>query len=127
MSFENDAGVEPIGFLAGAAVTRRRFVKISAAMTVINTVAATDPAVGVALESASAAGVSVPVASYGIRQVEAGAAIAAGAQVTSDASGRAATVAAGNTSYGYAITAAAAAGEMVMVMLGLPNVNGPVN
>jgi len=127
MSFSNYAGTEPIGLIAGAAIVRRRFVKVSAAQTVINTVAATDMAVGVATESEATAGLNVPVQMFGVAQVEAGAAIAAGAQVTSDASGRAATVAAGNTSYGIAITAAAAAGETVMVLLATPNVNGPVN
>jgi len=127
MSESNYAGTEPIALLAGAAIVRRRFLKLSAAMTVINTAAGTDPAIGLAIETQNTVGASVPFQSYGIAQVEAGAAIAFGAQVTSDASGRATTVAAGNTTYGIALSVAAAAGEMVMVLLCLPNGNGPVN
>lgn len=53
----------------------------------------------------------------GISIVEAGAAVANGANVTSDAAGRAITAAAGNEILGHALETAPAAGVMIAVVL----------
>jgi hypothetical protein len=123
----NMLGSEQLGLTAGAAITKNRFVKLSAAETVINTAAATDIPLGVATE-APANTFPCPIQIIGVAKVEAGAAVAAGAQVSSDASGRGITAAASSVSAGIAITAATAAGEIFAVLLHCgPNVNGPVN
>lgn len=108
---------------ASAAVTGRRFVNVTGAPTdECPTVAhaTTADALGVAAQDA-AAGDKVTVFTVGHLQVEAGAAVAAGARVTVDASGRAiaATGAAGATVgfVGKATRAAAAAGDVISVFI----------
>lgn len=126
MSFWNNMGTNPISLTATAAITRRRFVIAGAtARTCTQASAATQVAIGVAEEAAAAAGAEVPVRVLGVVQAEAGAAITAGAQVTTDASGRAIAAATGNNVYGVAQTAAGAAGDTVMVLLALPAATGP--
>lgn len=61
-------------------------------------------------------GDALPVTYLGIMPVVAGAAVAAGVQVQSDASGRAITLAAG-ASNGYALDAASAAGDLIRVLI----------
>lgn len=71
--------------------------------------------------SAGVATDKVPADVLGTAVVEAGAAVAAGATVKSDASGRAITWAASGAKVGLALQAAGAAGEFIEVLL-IPNV-----
>lgn len=108
-------------YSAGAAITAFRLVKFSAAETVVLAAAATDFIIGVANEVAAASGERQDVILAGIAFVEAGAAFALGAVITSDASGRGivAAPAAGtnNRVIGVALEAAAAAGDVVRVLV----------
>lgn len=70
------------------------------------------------LEVETDAGQQAPVNVLGIVLVEAGAAIAAGAAVQSDASGRAITLAAGIEN-GVTLDAAAAAGDIIRIVRGI--------
>jgi hypothetical protein len=74
-------------------------------------------ALGIA-ETATDIGEQAPVNTHGILLVEAGAAIAAGAEVESDANGKAITKAAG-ISNGFALDAAAAAGDVIRIIRGI--------
>lgn len=59
-----------------------------------------------------------PVSALGICLVAAGAAVAAGAEVESDASGRAVTLATGKSN-GFAMDAATAAGDVIRIVRGI--------
>lgn len=78
-------------FTAGAAIARRRLLKLSADGTVIQATAAGDAIIGVSDMSAdvAAAGDRVEVRLSGIAEVDVGGAITRGALITSDASGKA--------------------------------------
>lgn len=108
-------------FTAGAAITAFRLLKLSAAETVVPAAAAADASIGVANEVAAASGERQDVVMAGIAFVEAGAAVALGALVMSDASGRGitATAAAGSNVrvIGTAIDAASAAGDVIRVLV----------
>ena len=108
----------PLAMIAGAAVSIARFVKMSGAK-VIQCAADTDDAVGVSMTAAAADLDSIAVAAYdgGIVEVTAGAAITAGVPVASDATGRALAAVTGDRVLGYAQKAAAAAGEVIDVLL----------
>lgn len=95
--------------LAAAALTKQRFVNFDGA-----TSGAADAQMGVAnanYDQGEQAGVST----HGVILVEAGGAVAKGAQVQSDATGRAITLAAG-VAGGRAMDAATAAGEFIRVL-----------
>ena len=129
MADYNTLGTSPHSLKATATVNANRFCKLDTAAvnSTLQCAAGTDLALGVSLKSA-AVGESVELQHIGKAKVTAGAAIAAGAQVASDASGRAVTVATGNVSNGIAAYAAGAAGDIIEVFLTpLPNLNGPVN
>jgi len=107
---------------ASAALTKFRFVKQTGAQTVAPVAASTERPLGVVQVDVSVAeaalGKSVAVSTEGIMWVEAGAAIALGARVMSDATGRAITAAtAGNQPVGVARGAVGAAGELCPVEL----------
>mgnify|MGYP007071629691 CR=1 FL=1 len=70
---------------------------------------------------AGVSGDKVPLDVLGTATVEAGAAVAAGASLKSDASGRAITWATSGAKVGIALEAAGAAGNMIEVLL-IPNV-----
>lgn len=114
----SNQNVNALSLTAGAAVAQNRFVKVSGAK-VIQAAAATDECVGVSLDSAAADLDVIPVAKYdgGIVEVEAGAAVTAGSDVTSDTVGRAVSAGTGNAINGYALSAAGAAGEFIKVLL----------
>lgn len=95
--------------LAVAALTKMRFVSF-AGVTAGDGVRA----LGVATMNADL-GENAPVNTHGELLVEAGAAIAAGAEVQSDASGRAITKAAG-VAAGVARDAATAAGDIIRIL-----------
>lgn len=70
------------------------------------------------LAATAAVGEQAPVDSHGVILVEAASAIALGAQVQSDADGRAVTLA-GGVANGWAMDAATAAGEIIRIARGL--------
>lgn len=72
---------------------------------------------GVIMNNPSAAGDAVEFAIDGVVKVVAGAAVTAGVEVMSDASGRAIAVTATNQIAGIALKSAGAAGEIIPVLL----------
>jgi hypothetical protein len=115
-------------YAAGAAVTKRRIVKFSADLTVVQAAAATDALVGVADSlGAEAAGARCEVYVAGVVEVEAGGNITRGAFVTSDANGRAVAAApaagANNRVIGIA-QASAVSGDIVDVLLAPGQIQG---
>ena len=76
---------------------------------------------GVARAPAAAAGEVIPVDVLGVAIVEAGAAVAAGATLKTDSSGRGITWVTSGAKVGLALDAAGAAGAMIRVLL-IPNV-----
>lgn len=116
-------GIHPNGkatFTAGAAIAKGEFVKFSDGK-VVKCAAATDIAVGVALDGAES-GALVPVqllTSGDTALVKAGGAVAQGGTLSCLGT----TVAtAGALQYGVALEAASSAGDFVEAMVGLPAV-----
>ena len=95
--------------LATSALARFRFANFAGA-----TAAAADATLGVPVTNFDI-GEQAGVATHGEILVEAGAAVAAGVQVQSDATGRAITLAAG-VAFGRSRDAATAAGEIIRVL-----------
>ena len=114
MPFEN---VESITLVATGAIPQRRFVTINTSGRAARS-AAGDDAVGIALDSASTNGDVIPVAQLdGSRmEIEAGAAVANGSLIASDATGRAIVATSGNPILGRAVVAASAAGEIIDII-----------
>lgn len=108
-------------FVAGAAIAAGEFVKFSSGK-VVKCAAATDIAIGVALDSASADGEQIPVqllTGGDTVPVKAGGAVAQGGTLTCLGT----TVAtAGTLQYGIALEAATASGDIIEAMVGLPAV-----
>lgn len=108
-------------FTAGAAIAKGEFVKFSNGK-VVKCEAATDIAIGVALDGAES-GSFVPVqllTSGDTVLVKAGGAVAQGGTLSCLGT----TVAtAGTLQYGIALKAASASGEIIEAMVGLPAVN----
>lgn len=129
MADYNMQDIAPLTMVAVSAITANRFVKLESTTDrgVVPSAAGTDLLTcGVAVEAQPTAGNAVAVQNFGIAKVTAGAAITRGAQVTSDASGRAVTVATGNTAFGVCLNTIAAAGEVAEILLtALPNSSGP--
>jgi hypothetical protein len=106
-----------------AAINSRRIVKFDGTTKtlVLLAAAATDNSIGVATEVAAAASERVDVIHHGVTYVEAGAAFNPGAMLTADSVGRAvaASPAAGtnNRIVGIAIEEAAAAGDLVLMLV----------
>lgn len=94
---------------AAAAITKQRFVDYAGAVANANAV------LGVANASYDA-GEQAGVSTHGLVLVEAGGAVSAGAQVQSDATGRAITLDAG-VPVGRAVDAATGAGALIRVKL----------
>lgn len=113
---------------AAAAIAPFRIVKFSAAETVIQATAATDSLMGVSNEVGAASGERQDVVLAELAYVEASAAIALGAPITSDAVGRAVTAApaagVNNRIIGYAWDAAAATGDIIRVLLAAGSIQG---
>lgn len=108
-------------FTAGAAMSPYRWAQFSAAETVIQAAAVSSVIIGAVQDVAPASGERVDILMVGIGLIEAGAAFALGARLTSDSVGRAtaAAPAAGtnNAIGGIALDAAVAAGDLVRVLL----------
>ncbi len=110
------------GFVTEAAQTQYRFVKPgTAARSVVPADTLGELVLGVVQEDATAQdatdGRHVNVRMLGVSVVEASAAIAAGAEVTTAADGRAVTVAATQRVVGVALDAASGAGDWIGVLL----------
>lgn len=97
------------------AIAANRFVTVAGAQA-----GADANTLGVAQAAAAGAGEMVPVDVLGTTTVEAGAAVAAGATIESDASGRAITWATSGPKIAIALEAASGAGVMIEVLL-IPN------
>ena len=108
-------------YTAGAALAAYTLVKFSAAETVVAAAAVSDSIVGVSHDIAAAIGEHVDMVHDGIAFVVAGAAVAQGELLTSDASGRVVTAApaagTNNRTIGIAIEAATALGDVIRVLL----------
>ncbi len=100
---------------AAGVIAANRFVTAAGAQA-----GADANALGVARHAAAAANDKLPVDALGTTMVEAGAAVAAGATIKSDASGRAITWVTSGARLAVALEAAGAAGEMIEVLL-IPN------
>ena len=109
-------------FVAGAAIAAGEFVKFSSGK-VVKCAAATDIAIGVALDSASASGDNIPVqllTGGDTVLVKAGGSVAQGGTLTCLGT----TVAtAGTLQYGIALEAASASGDIIEAMVGLPAIH----
>lgn len=114
MAFEN---CEEITLTSGAAVSQNRFVLLSSGLAIHATLGA--ESIGVSQEAATASGEAISVIGNQSAkvEVEAGAAVALGANVSSDATGRGITSAIGHVILGVALEAAGAAGERITVLL----------
>lgn len=109
-------------YVAAAAIPKHRIVKHGATdREVTLATAAADACIGVSHEVSADKGDRVDVWHVGIALVEAGAAIARGAPVASDATGRGIVAAPGAGTnarvIGFALEAAGAAGDLVRVLL----------
>lgn len=126
----NYLGTSPVPFVAGGTIAQYRVVEFSAAPNVVTAAnAIADCALGVSLVSASS-GDQVPCQCYGIAKITASAAVTAGDEVmvTASGSGKVSTVSGATArSVGKALTAAGADGDIIEVLLCLPNVAGPAN
>ena len=115
-------------YVAGGAINPYRIVRITNADTVEQAAAVLNTLIGVNTDLPIVSGERVEVMMQGIAYVEAGAAIAVGAPVTSDSSGRgiAAAPAAGANQriIGFALDAAVAAGDQIRVLLSPGQVQG---
>lgn len=116
-------------FVAGAPIGTYLFVKFGADdATVLTSAGPTDLTIGAVQEVSPAQGERVDVALMGIAYITAGAAIARGAQLTSDASGRAVTAApavgVNARTSAVALESASAAGDVFRVLLSQGSVQG---
>ncbi len=114
-------------YQASAALIKSRFVKITGNQTVALTALSSDRPIGVGQSDISvaeaAAGKTATVNVIGVAWVEAGAAVAINTRVMADTVGRAITaVTATNIPAGVSLKAAAAAGDLIPVLLtpGMP-------
>lgn len=106
-------------YLASADCSAKQFhyVKQSGAGTATFCNASTDEAIGV-LQNKPLSGEAMAIGILGVTKIVAGDVIAAGADLMPDASGRAITAAtASNKSYGKAIDAATAAGQIIRALI----------
>lgn len=116
MSFEQDVksiSLEANGDQSG---NQNRFMLLGASGIALNTVAG-GPCVGVLLTKPTAGNIGA-VAYAGVVKVVAGAAVTRGVEVQSDTTGRAIAATTGDVPLGTALEAAAAAGDIIAVLLG---------
>ena len=128
MATSNDVMTK--GYNAGAALTKYRAVKFSAAETVIPVAAITDVVAGICQNTVTdndrtVRGVGAQVRVMGASLVEAAAAITIGALVTTNASGQAKAAATGERVIGMCVEAASGAGKYARVQLVVPGFLAP--
>ena len=132
MAIASYSDTDVISFLAGAAVTKNRVVKLdTTANQVIHAAAIADLSIGVALNTA-ASGELVNVQYRGIAKIEVAAAVTLGAEVMGQAAAADGSidVAAGATarSLGVALEAGSNGdGDVIAVLLNAPTLKGPAN
>lgn len=112
----NQPLVSPITLIAGADLSTHQYklVKEAGAGTCVLCAAVTDVPTGV-LQNKPGSGKAATIAQQGKLKVVAGAAIAAGADVMSDTSGRVITQTSTNPIWGRALEAAGVAGQLIAV------------
>ena len=116
MAAENTLGYWSLEAAADLSAAQYYIMRVTAANAVNVTTAATQVAVGVLQNKPDAAGKVATLSREGdVTKLSAGAAIAAGASVTSDASGQGATGTTGQQCIGIALNAAGAADEIIEV------------
>lgn len=118
-----------VNYLAEIAIPINRLVRMGAAdRTVTLATSATDAIIGAVNETPIALGERCDVVRMGICFVEAGAAIARGAPITSDGVGRGVTAAPAtginNRIVGFADEAASAAGDVIRMMIEPGSIQG---
>jgi hypothetical protein len=126
MADSNSQGIGYLSLKAGGAITKNRFVKqdTSQDKAIVQSAAGTDLNFGVALETV-ASGLQCPFQNAGIAKLQCGAAVAKGASIASDASGKGVTAATGDRVAAIALEAAGADLDVISVMLHHgPNVDG---
>lgn len=112
----------PLSAGADLSANQHKFVKPhSTEGQVVAIAAATDRPIGVQLDAPAAAGRPGVFAQFGIYEVIAGAAVAYGAEVQTDSSGRAITAVATGYVVGRALQAAENAGERIAVYVNCVN------
>ncbi len=115
MSFEQDVKSISLEANGDQSANQNRFMLLGADGIALNTVAG-GPCVGV-LQNKPEAGKIGTVAYNGVVKVTAGAAVARGVNVQSDATGRAILAVLSDFSQGTALEAAGAAGDVIAVLL----------
>jgi hypothetical protein len=117
----------PMTALAGAAITANRAVKRGATADAVIPATANSLNIGIAEDNQDTVGKAVKVAHRPgeIVTAVAGAAIAADARVTSDATGRMVTATTGQNVMAFAREAAGGAGELIAVELAAPGLLAP--
>lgn len=115
-------------YTAGGNIAAYRIVRMSAADTVVQAAGPTEALLGATMDVAPLSGERTDVALSGITLIEAGAAIALTALLTSDSQGRAVAAApaagANNRIVGVPLETAAAAGDIIRVRLAPGSVQG---
>lgn len=115
--------IQTLNLVASGAIPARTICKLSNAFTAVQATAATDLAIGVSGDVAAASLDSVQVNVAGTVKVTAGAAVAVGVKLMSDATGRAITLSGtGKQIVGIALEPAAAANDVILVLLA-PSLN----
>ena len=110
-------------FTAAAALVGQRLVLLTAADTLNYATNPNQRIIGVVDENGAAAGAQAAVTVIGIAKVEVAGVVAVGSNITAAAGGKGTTTAAsGQASVGIALTAAAADGDIIEVLLNQTNV-----
>ena len=112
----NNGRFNTISLVADETLTAHTFVTLSSDAQAAYVATVGDDAIGVTL-GAAATGKMVTVQTDGIAMVKANEAISAGAAVSTDDAGEGIPAAAGEARLGYALEAAAGAGEIISVLL----------
>ena len=98
-----------------------RFVKAGAAEGQVTTIAAAGDRPIAVQQDKPRAGEAGDFVTFGLVEMEAGAAISYGVEIATDATGRAVPVASGRSVCGFALTAAGAAGQRFTAFINLVN------
>ena len=104
-----------ISYVAEAAIAQHLFVEMGTTARGVKVCDAAQRPIGACQNKATAAGQAVTVATSGVIKVCAGAAVAIGSPVGSDANGKGIVVVAGPLAFGVAITAATLADQIIEV------------
>jgi hypothetical protein len=117
MAFDN--AVHTINAVSGAdySASQYLFVTVASDGEIDPVGTAGLPALGVLYNAPQAKGIAAEVAIAGVAKVKAGAAFNAGVLIMSSAAGKAVTATSGNRILGMAVTAAAADGDIVSILL----------